>query len=390
MSGIIQGALGGGRALLVGWFLPSLINLLILGFVVVPQLSGFQALTGSAQNEAARSTIFVLVGTTVLGLTLAALQTPLYRILEGYLGWPERLFQAGRRRQLARKHLLQNRLDAAYLVACEAKGTLSGTTAQILHAFRSHPVTGRFVTSDTRKGPVWLSLLNERLHRYPADDRQVTPTRLGNAIRRFEEYGYNRFRLDSQVLWHELNAVVPESASKQAEDARTNVDFFICLLYGHLLVAVAACVELAVGNPARPWLVAAAIIGLPLLAGLWYRVAVVATDDWAGAVRAMVNLGRQPLATSIGLALPDTITGERTMWTLATELASSPYEQDKVRALDKFRDTGDAVTVDLRVKATDNDSGQEAGRDGDRSAVSAEQVTDSAESRNEVPPPGRQ
>jgi hypothetical protein len=359
MSGVIQGALGGGRALLVGWFLPSLINLLVFGFVVIPQLSGFQALTKSAESEAARATIFVLVGTTVLGLALAALQTPLYRILEGYLGWPEGLFQAGRRRQLARKHLLQNRLDAASLVSQEAEGTLSDDDGQVLAQFRAHPVTSRFVASDARRGPVWLSLLDERLHRYPADDGQVTPTRLGNAIRRFEEYGYDRFRLDSQVLWHELNAVIPEPARKQAEDARTNVDFFVCLLYGNLLVAVAACVELGAGTPTKPWLVAGAIVGLPLLAAVWYRVAVVATDDWAGAVRAMVNLGRRPLATSIGLTIPDTIAGERVMWSLATELAASPSTPETATALNKFRSTGDELTVDLQVNpAGTNNSGR--------------------------------
>lgn len=129
---------------------------------------------------------------------------------------------------------------------------------------------------------MWLSLLDERLYRYPADDGQVTATRLGNAIRRFEEYGYDRFRLDSQVLWHELNAVVADSARKQGDDARASVDFFVCLLYGHLLVAASACAELGIGAPATPWLVAAAIVGLPILAAAWYRVAVVATDDWAG------------------------------------------------------------------------------------------------------------
>ena len=211
MSGVFQGVLGGGRALLVGWFVPSLINLLVFGFVIVPQASGFQALAGPGGSEAAaRSTIFALVGTTVAGLALAAPQTPLYRILEGYLGWSERMFRVACRRQLARKHLLQNRLEAACLVSREAAGTLTDADGQILEAFRSHPVTGRFVDSDARKGPVWLSLLDERLSRFPADDEQVTPTRLGNAIRRFEEYGHDRFRLDSQVLWHELNAVAPE------------------------------------------------------------------------------------------------------------------------------------------------------------------------------------
>lgn len=110
MSGILQGTLSGGRALLVGWFLPSLINLSVFGFIVIPRVSGFQGFAASADSEAARSAVFVLVGTVVLGLALAALQTPLYRILEGYLGWPEPLWRAGRRRQLARKHLLQTAL----------------------------------------------------------------------------------------------------------------------------------------------------------------------------------------------------------------------------------------------------------------------------------------
>lgn len=336
MSGILQGALGGGRALLVGWFLPSLINLLVFGFVVVPRLSGLQMLSGPGSTDLTRSTIFALVGTAVAGLTLAALQTPLYRILEGYLGWPEWLFRAGRRRQLSRKHLLQNRIEAASLASEEAGGTLSEAGAKTLAAFRSHPVTGRYADSDISKGPVWLSLLGERLSRFPADDQQVNATRLGNAIRRFEEYGFDRFSLDTQVLWHELNAVVPEPAREQAEDARINVDFFICLLYGHLLVAASACIELGIAFPAKPWPVVATIIALPTLAVVWYRVAVAATDDWAGAVRAMVNLGRQPLAASMGLVLPDTITRERKMWALTTEFVCDPYKSEAAK-LDGFR-----------------------------------------------------
>jgi hypothetical protein len=336
MSGVLTGALGGARALLIGWFVPSLINLLIFAIVVVPGPSGFEALTGSGTIDAARSTVFILVGTIVLGLALAALQTPLYRILEGYLGWPEWLFQRGRRRQLARKHLLLDRLDGALLARREAAGTLSEKERQLLGKYRAHAVTGRYVDSDARKGPVWLSLLDEKLSRFPADDGQVIATRLGNAIRRFEEYGFNRFQLDSQVLWHELNAVVPEPVRKQAEDARMNVDFFVCLLYGHLLVAAAACVELGAGNPARPWLVAGTIVGLPVLACLWYRVAIVATDDWAGAVRAMVNLGRLPLASSMGLVLPHAIGDERAMWTLAVEFVRYPYASTAA-GLDTFR-----------------------------------------------------
>jgi hypothetical protein len=350
MSGVLQGALGGGRALLIGWFLPSLMNILVFGFVIVPQLSGFQALASSSRASAARSTGFALAGTLVLGLSLAALQTPLYRILEGYLGWPEWLFQVGRRRMLSRKHLLQNRLDAADLALREAAGNLPEGEAQVLSAFRSHPVTGRFTASDARRGPVWLNLLEERLDRFPSGDEQVNATLLGNAIRRFEEYGYDRFLFDSQVLWQELYAVVPDPVRKQTEDARANVDFFVCLLYGHLLVAAAALIDFAVTSPAKPLPLLATIIGLPLLAVVWYRVSVVATDDWAGSVRALVNLGRQPLAASMGLELPKAIIEERRMWSLAVEFVRNPYSPE-MNALDEYRSVADVPAEESRSAA---------------------------------------
>ncbi|UJW30984.1 hypothetical protein L3Q67_38270 [Saccharothrix sp. AJ9571] len=340
MTGIFQGALGGGRAVLIGWILPSLINVLIFGFVVAPKLSRF----GELNTEAARAAIFGLVTTTVLGLVLAALQTPLYRILEGYLGWPQWLARIRRRRHLARKHLLRNRVDAAALAGQETAGRLADADRPTLAAFRAHPVISRHLRTDLRKGVVWLALLDERLHRYPVDDRQVAPTRLGNAIRRFEEYGRNRYRLDSQVLWHELNAAVGEPARKQTDDARMNVDFFISLLYGHLLVVVTAAVDLAIGAAVHPWLVITTIVSLLPLTVLWYRLAVVATDEWAGAVRAMVNLGRQPLAAALGLALPQRIDEERSMWLLVGELVSSGYHPG-LAALDTYRVTPEETTT---------------------------------------------
>lgn len=332
MTGIVQSALSGGRALLIGWILPSLINVLIFGFVVAPKLSRF----GALDTEEVRAALFGLIATALLGLVLASLQTPLYRILEGYLGWPQWLVRARRRRHLARKHLLRNRVDAIVLAEQERAGRLSDADRSALAAFRAHPVIDRYLDVDIHKGAVWFALLDERLHRYPLDDRQVAPTQLGNAIRRFEEYGHNRYRLDSQVLWPELNAAVGESARKQTEDARMSVDFFISLLYGHLLVIVAAAVNLAIGTAERPWLVATTIAALLPLTVIWYRLAVVATDEWAGAVRAMVNLGRHPLATALGLTLPREIDDERAMWLIVGNLVRTGFHPG-LTTLDAYR-----------------------------------------------------
>jgi hypothetical protein len=115
---------------------------------------------------------------------------------------------------------------------------------------------------------------------------------------------------------------------------------------GHLVVAVAGLIDLCTATPADPWPLVGMIIGLPLLAILWYRIAVVATDDWAGAVRALVNLGRQPLASSLGLELPLTLARERTMWSATVSLvqgqsAPDPSALDEFRAPENARPPGD-------------------------------------------------
>jgi hypothetical protein len=138
------------------------------------------------------------------------------------------------------------------------------------------------------------------------------------------------------VLWYELSTVAPELTGKQVDRARTTVDFFVCLLYGHLIVALTVIGTLVAG--ARRWTpvpVAAALL-LVAFAHVWYRIAVVATDDWAGAVRAMVNVGRRPLTEALGLRLPGGIAHEREMWALVSKLARLPFDP-RAAALDRFR-----------------------------------------------------
>jgi hypothetical protein len=75
------------------------------------------------------------------------------------------------------------------------------------------------------------------------------------------------------------------------------------------------------------------------LAAAWYRVAVVATDDWAASVRSIVNLGRVALAQQLGLRAPATLEDERAMWSAVSRLVSRPYDS-RTAALDAYR--GDA------------------------------------------------
>ncbi|WP_328760625.1 hypothetical protein [Streptomyces sp. NBC_00271] len=301
MGDIAKGVLGGGWALVVGWVLPAALNLAVFFLAVAPSMRRTAAIERVWPGSASQTALLLLCAAVLFGIVLNALQTPLYRILEGYLLWPRSAYDRGCRRQRARKERIAG-----------------------------------LITRPEGRTLVQRALLNEQMARYPADDDQIAPTRLGNAIRRFEEYGHNRFRLDTQVLWNELSAAAPEQARRQVETARTNVDFFVALLYGHGVVAVLAFLALGSAGAERPLLVVTAIT-LCALIPLWYRSAVYATDEWAAAVRAMVNLGRKPLADALGLVLPQQLSEERTMWQLITRMSRRPYRDAADTAFAPYR-----------------------------------------------------
>jgi hypothetical protein len=150
-----------------------------------------------------------------------------------------------------------------------------------------------------------------------------------------EEYGHDRYNLDVLTMWYALTSAVPEQTRKDAGASRATVDFYICLLYGNIVTAIAATATLAAvpGHPVGPAVAAAAGIMLPWL---WYRLAVEATDEWAAAVQALVDTGRQPLAESLGLAMPGSLDLERQMWRAVSRNAHIAHSA-RARELDQFR-----------------------------------------------------
>jgi hypothetical protein len=360
MNDIAKGILAGGWSLLVGWILPTAINALVFGLFVLPSLHGVPIISSLSHSGAQERSLAILGVAVVGGLVLNALQVPLYRALEGYL-WPAGIARKNRDRQLAAKHLLQDRIDAIRLRALNDKSQLeSPEDKQRLAELSADPKVNKFAKRDQARTAVQRSLLRERLRRFPVDDDQVAPTRLGNAIRRLEEYGYNRYRLDSQALWYELTAAASKQLSHQMDTARAGVDFYVCLLYGQLLVAAMALVSLAAPHPHQTTLVVTAGI-LIALTPFWYRLAWLTTDDWAYTVRALVDLGRKPLAEGLGLSLPDTIDEERKMWRQYSRMVRQPYGAERAKALDEFRSKIQSIeqhrSEDIKNTAPDTDGG---------------------------------
>lgn len=335
MGDIARSALGGAWTVLVGWLLPTALNVSLFVVAVWPSLrrTGWSARLWS--SGVTPLSVGVLGVSVLLGLALCALQNPLYRVLEGYVLWPGALAAYGCARRRQAKQDLRDRIALLRLERQEREGVLAPDAAALLTAVRANRRIARAARKDRRRTAVQRALLRERLARYPVDDAQLAPTKLGNAIRRFEEYGYDRFRLDTQVVWNELTGNAPEQVRRQVDLARANVDFFVALLYGHCAVILCAAAALTTSRPDVPLLLTAIAVS-GFLIPVWYRAAVSATDEWSAAVRALVNTGRKPLAESLSLLLPGDLAAEREMWTLVSKMSRLPYHE-RAAALDPFR-----------------------------------------------------
>jgi len=331
MTAIVSSLLAsGGWGLVVGWIIPTALNGALFGLLVLPAWRYVPVLHGAAMASNPTKALTLFVAAIVGGLALSALQAPLYQLLEGYT-WPARIRKWGIDRHVRRKKLAKLRLRLILLVRQEQAEELTRKQAASLARF----------WPDIRAAcpnPVqdWqISACAEPLSRYPIDDKQILPSLLGNAIRRIEEYGFDRYNLDVVTMWYALTSAVPEQTRKDTSVSRAMVDFYICLLYGQIVVALAAVATLvaAFGHPAGPAVAAAACLLLPLL---WYRLAVAGTDEWAAAVQALVDTGRQPLAESLGLSMPGSLDLERQMWRAVSRNARVAYSA-RARELDQFR-----------------------------------------------------
>ncbi len=307
MTEIVKSVLSGSWTLILGWVLPTSLGLTMFGLMVLPSLTNVRVLAEVSNADAASQAIVLLSASLILGLTLASLATPLYRVLEGYLLWPSSWAAKRTAKQVTRR-----RQAAEEVTKAQGDG-------------------GRL---DLRG-----ALALERFRRYPDDEGQIAPTRLGNAIRRFEYYSYDRYQMSSQLMWNQLRGASSESVAKDVDEARAGVDFFLCLLYVLGAVSLSALLALLSDQRQVAILVVAAVSS-GVAACACYRLSVLATDAWASAVKAMVDMGRVPLAEGLGLRLPTTLAEEREMWQQVGWFLGYHFEASAVANLDQYRAVG--------------------------------------------------
>ena len=131
---------------------------------------------------------------------------------------------------------------------------------------------------------------------------------------------------------------------------RTAVDFFVGLIYGQIVIVVTAVVTLGFDGERREYLAVGALAAV-IITVLAYHGAVVATDEWAYSVQALVNAGRGPVAQGLSLKLPATLEEEQKMWTLLGRLLSPEPDPETLELVDQYRVA--KPTVESRARKPD-------------------------------------
>lgn len=321
MLDVLKG-LSGGWAFLVSWVFPSILAWSLLALVAIPQLSDVPVFREVSDTSVANQSL-VLVGASILtGILLSSLSTVLYRVLEGYILLPS--FLSDKMRQRQERVLRQVRADVA---------RLRKTRKEVKRTSNHAPIT---VPPSAVGIDLKIGLLNERLRKFPADPLQLGPTAFANALRAIETYGWDRYRLDSQTLWSELQGVIPERLKDDLEASRAPVNFFVSLIY---LAALSGVIMLflavrASENAATYWILAAFLFAsIPF----WYRLAILNTRYLLATMQAAVNLGRVEVAKSMGLTLPPTLEEERNMWERMYWFVHDPFDREYIRDFDAYR-----------------------------------------------------
>jgi hypothetical protein len=295
-------AISGGLARFVfAWMTPSVIALGLFAIYVLPGIedgSAVRPVLSAGSDSVLTAGILFAFFVLTTSVLFAYASLPIYQVLEGYL-IPRPLANRLRRRHLRRFHRLQ----------------------VIERRFRV-----------TNQLPPGVSTDDFRLN-YPRDAASVRPTRLGNALTAMEHWSATRYQLDSQVMWYELQAISNPNVRQDVDQGRAPVDFFISFIAHMALLAVVA-LPVGLFTSQRSALVvgALAVASLPLS----YRLAVRNMVDWSQSVKAMVNVGRAPLALALNLRLPSTLDEEREMWSAhyhVIELANEAH----LEAYDSFR-----------------------------------------------------
>lgn len=282
MKDAYEAVSGGVGRFVQSWFMPSLIMIGLVAFLLFPAVDEMEPFTRIGGLSGAERAGLILLLALTLALLLSSSSTPLYRVLEGYR-LPSKWADRKRNEHKAARTKLRD--DIAQMEQDDA---------------------------------IRIGIAHEELDRYPRASKYVMPTRLGNALKAGETYGRTQYNLDTVLLWNQLVSVADDELKEALTRTRTMMDFHAGVFWLSPLFALAS-IGTAIYAKEAAYLLG--LIALVVCPGA-YSATVRAATLYASVLRALVDTTRVDLAKKLGLQLPTSLADERELWGAYSEFAA--------------------------------------------------------------------
>jgi hypothetical protein len=145
---------------------------------------------------------------------------------------------------------------------------------------------------------------------FPPSREGLLPTRLGNAIRAFEQHSNVVWGLDSVTIWPRIEALLSAEERELLVDSKVNFNLFLNAAVVALGVGACLVIDQAVFAPLSVWWWP--LYAIPFaLAYVLYRLAVGPATEWGDAVRSSIDLHRLELYEKLGVRAPTSFSDEQ-------------------------------------------------------------------------------
>jgi hypothetical protein len=258
----------------------------------------------------------LVLATLAVALILHPLQFAITQLLEGYWGTTP-LATAAMKLRIVHHRQRQRKL---WYKATDSHDAWRGRCVELLQMDKdagqnSQSLDERIdgLIASERGDPFMLDViaeqeaLSQHANNYPADPTRMMPTRLGNALRRFEDSAGEQYGLNATLIAPHIHLVVPSRHLDYLIDTRQAMDAAIRIsAVGLIATALTAGLLLRDGI----WLLWALVPYT--ISYLAYRGAVSSAQSYGSVFASVIDLDRFLLYKELGLSTPRDTDEERT------------------------------------------------------------------------------
>lgn len=257
-------------------------------------------------------TVIAVTATVVLSYLLYAINIPLIRLLEGYIGRENWFFRWLRKFEERRHQKITEQIDHYTYLRNQADRL---ENEFILHDLLTEERQKRLqrIQKLAEKQDYLKAELQLRFPTRSSDD--LLPTALGNTIAAFEIYPWRRYRIDAIHLWPRLVPILTEKKFMSfVQNEKAILDFLLNI--GLTMVIISLELLVFSSHNKSLWYLIVSIFLLVFSYVVIYHTSVIAARNWGAMVRVAFDLHREDLRRALYLPpFPDeALNYERGVW----------------------------------------------------------------------------